>query len=369
MKADIDQDFVADPKRVTAAGPKRGTKVPRVILHIGLAKTGSTFLQECFYSCRKELLRDHNVLFPAVESNHWHLQSMVSATPERLVQMRRDGINDREAAQSRADLFWKDVQKEASRARPSTVVLSTEYFSSMSFDEMERLHAKLLDFAGEVWAVAFVRDPWSVSVSLTQQFIRDGRFSAPLDFGYFSGQAEVIKSAEAVFGEKLVVRPYFGGGSLRTDVIADFCEVIGVPQIPQHDPMGQSANLAIGHLRMTLIAEFNRAWPQFDENRVYVPSAERDAALEWLMAMPIDDRPIILTKYQVEIIQKMAKDDMDYFESHFFGGQRLFSDYMKDEAPPVRNHLVCLDTLGEHDLRSIVRGMIEAAAKPKGSKT
>jgi hypothetical protein len=337
----------------------------RLIVHLGLAKTGTTILQQCLHDNRQQLLDEHSILYPAVGPNHFHFQSVVSEAPELLLQIRREGITSRDEAQTRAASFLQSFEEELKATEAETVLISSEYFSSMSQSEIRKLHDLLQSFADEVWAVLYMRDPWSFSQSLMQQFVRDGRFGAPLKYGYCSGQVETIRTCEEIFGKNLVVRPYFGGGSLRTDIIADFCEVIGVPPIPEHHAEDTAANRSMGHLRMTLIAEFNTAWPQYDANSVYVHSKERDTELQWILDLPLKDRPIVLTKRQVDVIQIMAKDDMEYVESRHFGGKRLFSDYMTNETPPERDHTISLSTLTEDDLREIVRATIEAQARGK----
>lgn len=340
----------------------------RIIVHLGLAKTGTTILQESAFAYRERLLTEHGILYPSNGVNHFHFQSVVSDAPELLIQIRREGITTRDEARARAAQFLADFETELHVTGAQTVLVSSEYFSSMSPSELKRLFDLLSGYADEVWAVAYMRDPWSFSASAIQQHVRDGRVASPLRFGYLRGHILAIKSAEAVFGEKLVVRPYFGGGTLRTDIIADFCEVIGIPRISECSTENSAANRSIGYIRMTLIAELNRIWPQFDTNGVYVHSIDRDAALQWLLDLPLQDRPIVLTKRQIEVISTMAAEDMAHVENRHFGGARVFTDYMLNENPPDRDHTISLENLGEDDLREIARATLEAQAQKRKPK-
>lgn len=341
----------------------------RLIVHLGLAKTGTTVLQQCFHDNRQHLLDEHSILYPADGPNHFHFQSAVSDAPELLIQIRREGLTTREEAKARAAKFLADFEAELKSCNAQTVLISSEFFSSMAQSEFQRFYELLSGYAEEIWAVLYMRDPWSFSQSLMQQFVRDGRFGAPLKYGYCSGQVETIRTCESIFGERLVVRPYFGGGPQRTDIISDFCEAIGIPGLPASSAEDPAANKSIGHITMTLIAELNSAWPQFDQNGVYVHSIERDAALNWILNLPLKDRPLILTKRQVAVIQTMAKDDMDYVERRHFSGERLFTDYMVNEDPPDRDHTMSLETLTEDDLRKITRAMLEAQVRKQKAKT
>lgn len=332
----------------------------RIIVHLGLAKTGTTILQESAFAYRERLLAEHDILYPSNGVNHFHFQSVVSDAPELLIQMRREGITTREEARARASEFLAAFEAELIETAPQTVLISSEYFSSMSRSELLRLYELLSGYAEEIWAVAYMRDPWSYSASIVQQHVRDGRLEAPIQFGYFGGPAKFLRVLDSVFVENLIIRPYFGGGPHRTNIVEDFCEVIGISRIPECASEGPAANRSIGHVRMTLIAELNRIWPQFDKNGVYVHSIERNFALQWLLDLPLQDRPIVLTKRQVEVIQRVATDDMDYVESRHFGGNRLFTDYMVNETPPERDHTISLEKLDADDLREIVRATLEA---------
>lgn len=341
----------------------------RLIVHLGLAKTGTTVLQQSFHDNRQQLLEEHGILYPSNGPNHFHFQTAVSDAPEHLIQIRREGIVDREVAKERAQQFLDEFKQEVDRTQPQTILISSEYFASLKPGELAKLAELLSTFAEEVWATAYMRDPWSYSSSLMQQLVRDGRFGAPIRFGYCSGQVEVIQSAEKVFGDKLVVRPYFGGKLFRTDIVSDFCEAIGIGKLQEGEPGDPASNRSIGHIRMTLIAELNRAWPQFDSNGVYKHSSERDAALQDLLDLPLQDRSIILTKRQVDVIQVMAKDDMEYVEARHFGGKPLFSEYMSNEDPPVHDHTISLENLTEADLREVVRAYIERNTRNRPSET
>lgn len=341
---------------------RNGFRARRLIVHLGLAKTGTTFLQHSLFEGRAELLADHGILFPACGSNHWHFHSVVSRSPENLIQVRREGITSPERARAIADVFLTAFDEEVSAKTPETIIVSSEYFAAMSSDELAHLQLLLENYAEQIIGVVYVRDPWSFSISMMQQLIRDGVIAAPFSFGYAAGQIEVLKRFEEVFGNKLIVRPYLGGNAPRTDILKDFCLAIGIPAIKgTANPLSRNASL--GRIRSILVAEFNRQWPTYDENGLYSYSVERDRALQWLLDLPFTDTPIVHAREQAEIIRDCAEYDMKYVEQRYFGGNRIFTDYVNESDYPVFDYATRLEALTEAELRDVVRASLAALLK------
>lgn len=175
------------PSGVGSLHARKGFRARRLFVHLGLAKTGSTILQHSLFESRAHLLANHGILYPAVGPNHWHFHSTVSSSPEKLIQIRRAGVSSPEKARALAEAFLADFNEEVSATMPDTIFVSSEYFACMTPDELARLAVLFSDYAEEIIGVVYVRDPWSFSISLMQQLIRDGVLAAPFSFGYAVG--------------------------------------------------------------------------------------------------------------------------------------------------------------------------------------
>ncbi|MCE9631741.1 MAG: hypothetical protein K8S94_13635 [Planctomycetia bacterium] len=344
---------------------RKGFQARRMFVHLGLAKTGTTFLQHSLFESRAHLLANHGVLYPAGGPNHWHFQSTVSIAPENLIQIRRAAISSPEKARALVEAFLADFNEEVSATMPDTIVVSSEYFAGMTPDELARLAVLFSDYAEEIIGVVYVRDPWSLSISMMQQLIRDGAIAAPFSFGYDNGHVQVLKRFERIFGDKLIVRPYLGGSLQRTDILADFCRATGIPLLREGTTRPANANLSIGRVRSILIAEFNRHWPQYDEQGLYRHSVDRDHALQALLDLPLTDTPIVHARQQAEIIRTCARNDMDYVEQRYFGGAPIFTDYVNEETYPVFDYATRLESLTDTELREVIRATLVAAGKDK----
>lgn len=331
----------------------------RLILHLGLAKTGTTLLQESLHASRAALLSQYGMLYPSMATNHYHFQTVTSRRPETLIQVRRDGVSEPGAARRLGQRFLEAFEEEISQTRPDTIVISSEYFASMPADEFSELLLLLRQYADEISAVLYMRDPWSYTLSLVQQYICDGLALAPVRPGYASGQVELIQKFEEVLGDALQVRPYLGGAQ-RTDILADFCTVAGIDARHVARQSGAAENKAIGHIRATIIAEFNALWPQYDGNGLYIQSNARDAAMRHLLELPLQDRKMELSRRHADIIATRAAADMAYVERRYFSGQPVFSGLIKDVHFRSFNEIISMDTLGPDDLRHYVRATIHA---------
>ena len=56
-------------------------KARRCIVHFGLAKTGTSAIQEFFHANRKTLLAEYRILYPGEEVQHWHLKASSAPIP------------------------------------------------------------------------------------------------------------------------------------------------------------------------------------------------------------------------------------------------------------------------------------------------
>ena len=126
---------------------------PRLVLHLGMHKTGSTALQKRMMTNRDALLQ-HGVLFP---------QSGLMADFEAT---RKDGFPGHlgllQAHRDDADAPWQDLRREIARTNPAIVVISCENmlmpFAEDRATSIPALMAKFNGFA-RIDAVAFARRP------------------------------------------------------------------------------------------------------------------------------------------------------------------------------------------------------------------
>jgi len=139
----------------------------RVFLHIGLAKTGTTYLQQILWDNRDELRRQ-GVLLPGFGPRQ-HLWASGVVRGE-------SNLSGRHADAPRA---WEVLTTEAN-AWEGTVVISHEFFAGAS---AEQARDAIAAFSGaEVHVVVTARDTLSLVTARWQEFVKNGA-TTPID-GY-----------------------------------------------------------------------------------------------------------------------------------------------------------------------------------------
>jgi hypothetical protein len=139
----------------------------RVFFHIGLPKTGTTYLQTLMWDNRDELARQ-GVLLPG-RSGRQHLWASGVVREDPHLQRRSP----------EAEHAWDELTAEIN-AWPGSAVVSHEFFAAASADQAARAAAALE--AAEVHVVVTARDTLSLVTARWQEFVKNGS-TVPVD-GY-----------------------------------------------------------------------------------------------------------------------------------------------------------------------------------------
>jgi hypothetical protein len=139
----------------------------KVFFHVGLPKTGTTYLQTLMWSNRTELRRQ-GVLLPG-ESSRQHLWASGV--------VREDPNLDRRSPDAKQ--AWDLLRQEINRWR-GTAVVSHEFFASASGEQAARAAAGL--DGAEVHVVVTARDTLSLVTARWQEYVKNGA-TVPID-GY-----------------------------------------------------------------------------------------------------------------------------------------------------------------------------------------
>ncbi|MGJ0120670.1 sulfotransferase family protein [Williamsia sp. MIQD14] len=141
---------------------------PTVVIHVGLPKTGTTYLQDRLWRNRDTALRVGGLLYPGVEmSDHFH--AAVHLQPDRYL----DWVDP-----AHADAWGRMVAQM--RGWPGTSLVSHELFSTATAEQARRVVADL-DFA-DVHVVATVRDLARQLPSVWQENVKNQHTSTLDEF-------------------------------------------------------------------------------------------------------------------------------------------------------------------------------------------
>ncbi|TNE66780.1 MAG: hypothetical protein EP336_09170 [Rhodobacteraceae bacterium] len=192
---------------------------PKLVLHVGMPKTGSTALQSWLAASRSSL-RAQGVLYPGKGTSHGFLVlplDFANHGPRLLI----DRIGRVQAEADRLfETEWQALEAEIAATAPETVVLSTEYlFVRLGLKGRETLLARLAEIFSEVQVVAYLRQPSKHYASLALQRVRHSAILPPLAP---MRVRETLETWEAAFPGRVSVRAYDRDALVQGDVVTDF---------------------------------------------------------------------------------------------------------------------------------------------------
>jgi hypothetical protein len=147
----------------------------RILLHVGMHKTGTTSLQSLLHH-NYSVLRQHDVLVPLVYANHSSL--LVPAFKQRLA------VYDHavELARSRCDHALGELKRFSRRALSELlsaswsghlVIVAEDVSSHLDDDEKQLLLQTLSSYSDHLHVIGFVREPKGFIASMIVQLLRN----------------------------------------------------------------------------------------------------------------------------------------------------------------------------------------------------
>ena len=136
-------------------------QTPRVLLHVGAPKTGSTFLQGVLWRNRLSLLDGGVALLGTEQADHYRAGKDIRGLPF-------------DAADPGVDWTgaWDSIAAEARQSPTPTVILSDEHLASIAGDQAVRCVGSLR--GREVHVVYVIRDLLGLLPSEWQEFVKHG---------------------------------------------------------------------------------------------------------------------------------------------------------------------------------------------------
>lgn len=209
----------------------------KIILHMGLRKTGTTSLQNALFASRDKL-RERGVLYPhggASRENHRLLTALFKPADriKREVQYLFDF--DRARMQRAAIDMWETIRRDVQRTKPQLLVLSSEYFVTYpQSEDFDKLAAILSDLSADIEPVLYFREPAAHYASNVQQNVKKGDAIYPIDG---SGLQRIVPWIESAFGRPIAAcvadRDQLVSGDIVVDFLSRFvAPVVGAIDIP-----------------------------------------------------------------------------------------------------------------------------------------
>lgn len=217
---------------------------PKIILHVGCEKTGSTSIQyEC--SGSYNTLLDMGVLFPRTIGFPTHIHLTACALGGRPDHPIRNilGVKTESKFDRFVGITKENFAREIETTNPKTIVISDEHINAHLFSrDLLNNYKEICERFGEISKVIiYLRRQDEFRLSLFSEAIKSGvvsRFdvwnplptfeSIPYRFNYF----KILENLSAVFGSTKVHPVIFDRKKFRNhDVVSDFLERLDLPSM------------------------------------------------------------------------------------------------------------------------------------------
>lgn len=148
----------------------------KLVLHIGMGKTGTSALQQALRRMQAPLL-ERGVLYPSTKikiTNHNFLV-LLTENPDHAPGIFRTKIlQDPSYLNDYVLGSWDSIQEQIAKHRPKKVILSAEnLFFALKHDTSNRLIDKLTSLTDDIAPIAYVRQPSRHYLSKVQQRIKN----------------------------------------------------------------------------------------------------------------------------------------------------------------------------------------------------
>lgn len=349
--------------------------MPRIVLHIGLEKTGTTSIQRFLTKNRASLLEKHGILYPSHPAL-CHDEAHSTLTAALLPPSDCDFVVP-EARPSMTDVL--DGLDEALDLEPEALVLSSEHMSSR-LDEAGISQLAQLFSRYPVEVVVYLRRQEEMGIAAFSTHLKCGRrdWLIPREISpknhYYDFQGKLAPWA-AIFGrEAIKVRIFDRKQLYKEDISDDFLRTIGVQNGFEHAreaPLNRSLTLS----EAALLHALNQHLPTWEEAtererpwEYYLAQQLRLEALEevgGLPAMASDRTPLItlLTAWDRVRIRRRFQRMNARIARDYLDCDRLFADDGAQERTSARLLIRPEVTLKRHELAEILLMTVERLAE------
>jgi len=200
--------------------------MPRLLLHIGHPKTGTTALQSVLSANAKTLLNSASVLYPTqtepAEFKHAFVIPWLFQTDNESIRRRSKASGDELKEISKQ--YWHSLAAEVQRTNHNLSILSAEGFWSIvrraPQGQSAFFRGKLYEIADHVKVIAYLKSPAPYFLSKINQKLRNFRAVTLPKPNYLSG---AIQDWENIGFDDYSWRIFDRTLLTNQDIVADFC--------------------------------------------------------------------------------------------------------------------------------------------------
>lgn len=219
----------------------------RIVIHIGMHKTGSSSIQHTFARLQHP---DLEYIDWGNSGNHCALFVLLFEDAEKLAEYHGFKARGPEFARTLPALRedWSArVSQQLARAGDKTVVFSAEDISSPVFESaLPRLHDFFSGWAESVSAIGYARPPGGFMASAFQQILKDSGVADLNSRWVLPDYRARFERIDRIFGPENVKLKDFSMDRLKdADVVQDFAREIGVSPLTEDQIIRTNESLSL----------------------------------------------------------------------------------------------------------------------------
>jgi len=223
----------------------------RVVVHIGMGKTGTSSIQYLL-AANRPVLADHGVLYPRVPGRGRHTRLGLSVKPDtELARTPAWNRMGRPVPQRFRRRFRRNLLAETASTAAHTVLFSDEALFGLVDESLLRLRALTSKIGSSVRVVAYVRRQDDHLASLYQQEVKVGETRRIEEWVSTSGlpghdyHARMSAWRDVFAPDELVVRRFERSSFVDGSLYADFIDAAGIDIDPQELIPSETRNLSL----------------------------------------------------------------------------------------------------------------------------
>ncbi len=312
----------------------------RIILHIGLRKTGTTTIQNVLHANRDFLLRQEGVLYPSLAANLSNaLGTICTKVPRNQMANKAAGFTTEERAAriaAQRERFRNSLDAEISSLEWNTLLLSAEGVSSFSVSELEKLREWGEKYSSEWTVLVCVRHPVDWTPSVVQELLKYGHtlqqiYEKPPTANY---RAQISR-AISVFGqENIRVFDFDEASESDGGIVGAFAQQVGL-SAPSRDFLASRTvrrNESLSLEAARILDSLNRQRPMFVDDVMAPRRTQPKDEIDYLRR--IKGRKFDVPDSVKEGIRSRSREDVAWLNETF--GLDLYRD-VTDSAPQAHS--------------------------------
>ncbi|KAA1194522.1 hypothetical protein F0M18_03600 [Pseudohalioglobus sediminis] len=242
-----------------------------LVLHIGMAKTGSTTIQNSLGSASAALAQEGIVCAPWQPYNHsFDFTVLFMQNPKKSFLYKQLSPIDDEAWESELQCLRQQWTGLFSGITEGTCIVSAENLTRLSRDEIEQLRLFVDPYFDCVRAIAYVRDPLKSLKSQWEQDVKE--MQQPVDAETLlqgtkqrMGYRFLERWMESVGEENLVLRRFDPAAFHNGSLLDDFFHALDLPSPADIALEEVSSNQSLGADGVAFLLELNSRYPQYKD--------------------------------------------------------------------------------------------------------